>query len=94
MYRQMLAPALAAALAALAAPASAADRSAASTEAFTVTVPVADLDLSTQAGRASLRKRIRAAAVRTCAPDPDPASPERSAFEACRQAFARAAAAR
>ena len=61
-------------------------------DTFTVGIPVSDLDLSTENGRRDLAKRTRAAARKTCAPNPFPAQFDAWSFEQCRLAFHRAAA--
>lgn len=85
-----LAFAAAAAFVLAAAPPAAAD-AATHGEPFRVSVPVGDLDLSAEQGRQAFAKRVRALAVRTCAPRPFPAAYDAASLRACRQAFEDAA---
>lgn len=60
-------------------------------DTFRIAVPVSDLDLGAASGRRELRRRLRALAVRTCAPRPFPAAYDAAELSACHAAFERAA---
>lgn len=71
--------------------ASAATPAALDGDAFSVGIRVSDLDLETENGRRDLARRTRAAARKTCAPNPFPAQYDAWSFEQCRLAFRKAA---
>ncbi len=87
----MIRPFLLLAAAASAAAAAAARSSEPAGEPFRATIPVADLDLATPAGRAAFAARVERLATLSCAPRPYPAVYEAKSLSRCRSDFRAAA---